>query len=548
MELAMVKEALVVGLGISGQAAAGKLLREGKQVVVNDLSISAPVEKAAAELARKGAKAALGHHDFTLLEGTDLVVVSPGVAGNLPLLTEARSRGIPVWSEIELAWRFARGPVIAVTGTNGKTTTVSMIESILKQAGRPAVAAGNIGFPLVKAVEEADAGDVLVVEVSSFQLAYIEDFRPDVAILLNIAEDHFDWHDHLGEYIEAKSRIWMNQREGDLVVTNLDDPLCVQAAARIPSRRAFFSKNAGGQAATYLKDGIIFSYIDNGGSQQSRPIIEMHDMKLVGEHNLENAMAAASAALVLGVSPEAVKLALKDFAGLEHRLQLVAETAGIKFYDDSKATNPHATMRALSAFEQPLILILGGEEQGPRFQGPRDRGGGKMECWRHSYRLRLRRGRPGDRAGFDGCLTAYRDQPASRTGGSLRGNIFQGVAGRCRTLQPRLCFLRSIRELHAERKTFPITGRPVQRRRGRSWLRKRLPGSPPERESGHRRPCWRRGAGRTWAGSNRRSAPRIKRSRLGIKRTLRARTQESDRKSAAKPHRRAERRPRDERR
>jgi UDP-N-acetylmuramoylalanine--D-glutamate ligase len=368
MELALVKEALVVGLGISGRAAAGKLLREGKQVVVNDLSISAPVEKAAAELTRKGAKAALGHHDFTLLEGTDLVVVSPGVAGNLPLLTEARSRGIPVWSEIELAWRFARGPVIAVTGTNGKTTTVSMIESILKQAGRPAVAAGNIGFPLVKAVEEADEGDVLVVEVSSFQLAYIEDFRPDVAILLNIAEDHFDWHDHMGEYIEAKSRIWMNQGEGDLVVTNLDDPLCVQAAAQTPSRRAFFSRNAGGQAATYLKNGIIFSYIDNGGSQQSRPIIEVHDMKLVGGHNLENAMAAASAALVLGVSPEAVKLALRDFAGLEHRLQLVAETGGIKFYNDSKATNPHATMRALSAFEQPLLLILGGRNKGLDFK------------------------------------------------------------------------------------------------------------------------------------------------------------------------------------
>lgn len=316
MELALVKEALVVGLGISGQAAAGKLLREGKQVVVNDLSISAPVEKAAAELTRKGAKAALGHHDFTLLEGTDLVVVSPGVAGNLPLLTEARSRGIPVWSEIELAWRFARGPVIAVTGTNGKTTTVSMIESILKQAGRPAVAAGNIGFPLVKAVEEADEGDVLVVEVSSFQLAYIEDFRPDVAILLNIAEDHFDWHDHMGEYIEAKSRIWMNQGEGDLVVTNLDDPLCVQAAAQTPSRRAFFSKNAGGQAATYLKNGIIFSYIDNGGSQQSRPIIEVHDMKLVGGAQPGECHGSGKCCLGAGGEPRGRETGLKGFRGV----------------------------------------------------------------------------------------------------------------------------------------------------------------------------------------------------------------------------------------
>ena len=366
----MTKKALVVGLGISGRAAAEKLLREGRRVLHNDLSASSAFEDVATELSRAGADVELGHHDSRLLEDVDLIVVSPGVAGNLALLKDAQSLGITVWSEIELAWRFAKGPVVAVTGTNGKTTTVSMIEAILQQAGRPAMAAGNIGFPLVKAVEEALEGDVLVVEVSSFQLAYIEDFRPQVAVLLNIAEDHFDWHDHMKEYIEAKSRIWVNQGEGDLVVTNLDDPLCIEAAEKAPYRRAFFSKHDSEAAATFVRDGILFSRIGPAGSllDKAKPIVQLQSIRLAGEHNLENAMAAASAALALGVGAEAVGNSLCNFKGLAHRLQFISDIGGIEFYNDSKATNPHATMRALSAFQQPLVLILGGRNKGLNFQ------------------------------------------------------------------------------------------------------------------------------------------------------------------------------------
>lgn len=370
MELKKVRKVLVVGLGISGRSAAEKLLREGKEVTLNDLSNSEAIRAAATELSRSGARVTLGHHDFGLLEGIDLVVVSPGVAGRLPLLGEAEARGIPVWSEIELAWRFARGRVVAVTGTNGKTTTVSMIEWILKQAGRPAMAAGNIGYPLVKAVEEARDGDVLVVEVSSFQLAYIEDFRPFVAVLLNMAEDHFDWHENMQEYIDAKSRIWMNQGESDIVVCNLDDPLCAGASRSAPSRLAFFSTRAGNEAATYISDGTIFSRLGQGGSllMKPRPIMRVNGLTIAGKHNLENAMAAASAALLLDVEPEVAGKALAEFRGLAHRLQLVAEVEGLKFYNDSKATNPHAAMRALTAFEQPLILILGGRNKGLGFE------------------------------------------------------------------------------------------------------------------------------------------------------------------------------------
>ncbi len=235
---------LVVGLGISGHAAADRLLREGIRVTVNDISTAEAVQEAAAGLRERGAKSALGNHDLALLDGVDVVVVSPGVTPRLPLLREAEARAIPVWSEVELAWRLASAKMVAVTGTNGKTTTVSMIAWICNQAGVPAVAAGNIGYPLIAAVEEAEEGALLVAEVSSFQLSNIVDFRPAVAVLLNIAEDHFDWHEDMDDYVAAKSRIWLNQQGDDLVVCNLDDPACARAAAGAPARVLFFSRRS----------------------------------------------------------------------------------------------------------------------------------------------------------------------------------------------------------------------------------------------------------------------------------------------------------------
>jgi UDP-N-acetylmuramoylalanine--D-glutamate ligase len=368
-ELEGIVRALVVGMGISGKAAAEKLLREGKQVTVNDISTAEAVERVADELSAKGALVALGHHQFDLLDDLDLVVVSPGIRSRLPLLAEAESRGIPIWSEIELAWRFARGPVVAVTGTNGKTTTVRMIEWIFKSVSRPVIAAGNIGYPFVRAVEEAGEEELLVVEVSSFQLAYVKEFRPKIAVLLNIAEDHFDWHDHLQEYIDAKGRVWMNQGEGDLVVCNLDDPLCLQAAQSAPSRVAYFSRQPDEAATIFLSGGVIYCNATTGVGPEREPveIVSTGLLPLPGEHNLENAMAAAAAAIYMGVDPEAVGKALRDFSGLPHRIQLVAEVGGVRFYNDSKATNPHAAMRALSAFENPIVVILGGRNKGLGF-------------------------------------------------------------------------------------------------------------------------------------------------------------------------------------
>ncbi len=357
---------LVIGLGVSGRAAADKLLREGIKVRINDLSDSEEMRLAARSFAERGAEVVLGHHREEVLRGVELVVVSPGVRSRLPLLREAEARGIPVWSEIELAWRYARGPVVAVTGTNGKTTTVSMIEAILEKAGMRARAVGNIGFPMVTAVEEMGPGDPLVVEVSSFQLFYIRDFRPRVAVLLNVSEDHFDWHRDLGEYLEAKSRIWMNQGPGDQAVINLDDPLCVKAVSTAPAGKCFFSRRGAGEACVF-REGDAIRFRDPEGGRTVE-IMRVEELVLRGEHNLENALAASAASLLMGVPPEAVREALREYRGLPHRLQWVGERGGVSFYDDSKATNPHAALRALSAFPGPMLLILGGRNKGLPFR------------------------------------------------------------------------------------------------------------------------------------------------------------------------------------
>lgn len=360
---------LVIGLGVSGRAAAEKLLALGREVCANDASDDPPVRETAGYLEGLGAEVILGHHSPALLEGVDLVVVSPGVPPRLPLLVEAGRRGIPVWSEVELGWRFARGPVVAVTGTNGKTTTVSMIEFILNRAGRKARAAGNIGHPFVRAVEEAEEREILVVEVSSFQLHYTETFHPRVAVLLNVAEDHFDWHPDMEDYLSSKKKIWRNQGREDVAVCNLDDPLCEISAREAESRVMFFSRRPHPESAVFLAgDKVMF---DPGwaGVRRGGPVelVRRDGLALPGEHNLQNAMAAAAVCLALGCGPDDVREGMENFRGLPHRLQAVGEVGGVRFYNDSKATNPHAAARAVEAFEDPMVVILGGRNKGMRF-------------------------------------------------------------------------------------------------------------------------------------------------------------------------------------
>jgi UDP-N-acetylmuramoylalanine--D-glutamate ligase len=361
---------LVLGLGLSGRAAARKLLECGSRVTVNDREDREELRAEAEELSSRGARCVLGSHPLELLEGQELVVVSPGFPASHPMLEEAERRGIPIWSEIELARRFIRLPVVAVTGTNGKTTTVRMVQEVLREGGRRPVVAGNIGRPVVQAVEEQEAGDVLVLEVSSFQLACSPGFHPQVAVVLNVRDDHFDWHPDFADYLRCKGLIVRNQEPGDCVVCNLDDPGSMEAAREAVSRRIIFSTRPDPEAAVYVSGGRVVSRLSLR-PEQALDLVEVMDaqeLPLPGRHNLENALAATAVGLVLGVDPVSIRRALAGFRGLPHRIQPVGETGGVFWYDDSKATNPDAALRAVSSFERPLVPILGGRNKGLDFR------------------------------------------------------------------------------------------------------------------------------------------------------------------------------------
>ena len=356
---------LVVGLGVSGFESALKLRQLGIPATVTDRGDGAALRSRASQLLESGTVVKLNDTEPSIPADCDLLVVSPGVPKHAPLLASARERGIPIWSEIELAWHFVKGPLVAVTGTNGKTTTVTLIARILNAAGRPAVAAGNIGTPLVKAAEEAAAEEVLVAEVSSFQLEHIVHFRPGISVLLNIADDHYDWHADLADYERAKARIYLNQGGGDGFVCNMDDRACVALAGNAPCPVAFYSKMDDARAATFVSAGRLVSHLGPGGSQVDLGSVD--DLGLRGAHNLENSMAAASVALLLDVGPASIRKTLSEFEGLEHRIEAVTVYEEISFFNDSKATNPDAALRALESFSQPVVVIMGGHNKGLDF-------------------------------------------------------------------------------------------------------------------------------------------------------------------------------------
>lgn len=360
--LGEVRKVLVLGLGESGVASAEVLSGMGVEVVANDGAPSLDEERVGF-LEALGCRVVMGGHPLKLLEDVDLLVTSPGVPPSNPLLAEARRRGLTVWSELELGWRLVKGPVVAITGTNGKSTTVRMTELVMSRAVGRCRAAGNIGHPLVRAALEAEEGEILVVEVSSFQLYFVESFRPRVGVLLNVGEDHLDWHRDMEDYLWAKSRIWAFQGEDDFVVINLDDPLCRRAARGAVGVLRGFSLQGAEEAFVFEEGGCLRIRTDEG----LFTLLRRSELAVPGNHNLENYMAAAAAGLLMGGSPEKVAEALRDFRGLPHRLQWVGRIGGVDFYDDSKATNPHAALRALRAFDRPVRLILGGRNKGLGF-------------------------------------------------------------------------------------------------------------------------------------------------------------------------------------
>ena len=346
------ERALVVGLGRSGQAVARHLLVRGYSVASVD---DAPGDEARAAagalgilLVERPTTEALAN----LVVRADVVVPSPGVPASHPVYGLAKAAGVPVRGEVELASRWSICPLVAVTGTNGKTTVTSLIAEMLTASGIAAIAAGNIGLPLSDAVANEDL-KVVVAEVSSFQLAFAESFRPVVAVWLNVAPDHLDWHGDTDAYVAAKARIWAKQGGNDVAVVNADDPVVMAQAASAPSRLVTFGLDA-------PADYTVASGWLRG---PTGPILEVAALARSLPHDVSNALAAAAAALEAGATVEGVRTALAGFAPLPHRLTLVAYAGGVRWYDDSKATNPHAAVAAVRGFES-VVLLAGGRNKG----------------------------------------------------------------------------------------------------------------------------------------------------------------------------------------
>lgn len=361
------RRALVVGLGRSGVAACALLRAKGAAVVANDRRARGELDASALAV---DAELVLGSHPKELVRDVDLIVLSPGVPLTLPLLVEARRRSLPIWSELELGFRHASGTVVAVTGTKGKSTTTTLLRDMVQAGGREARLVGNIGAPLSAELAGSSAETVFVVEASSFQLESIDSFRPKVAVLLDVSPDHLDWHPSFEDYVRAKVRIFENQRQDDWAVVYGGNPLTVTMASKGKSRKLYFDLDCLGEKYPHVhKEGPWIVWHDDG---ETTPLASLDELSVPGEHNRVNAMAASAAASLLGLSGEALEEAIEQFDGLPHALERVAEIDGVRFYNDSKATNIQAVRAALASFDGPVVLILGGRFKGGDFRDLRD--------------------------------------------------------------------------------------------------------------------------------------------------------------------------------
>ncbi|MDH7499881.1 MAG: UDP-N-acetylmuramoyl-L-alanine--D-glutamate ligase [candidate division NC10 bacterium] len=357
------KKVTVVGFGRSGRAAAKLLLEAGARVKVSEVLPRERVTEDLARFSRKGVEFEFGGHQAKSLLEAEMIVVSPGVSLQVPALQEARARGIPIIGEVELASLFTSATLVGVTGSNGKSTTTALIGEMLRQAKRPVVVAGNIGTPLCDVVPELSPRHVVVVELSSFQLETIHSFRCHISLLLNLSPDHLDRYPDFSAYVRAKTRIFENQQSSDFAILNGDDPSCLSLFPQIQAHRLLFRRQGPVEEGCCLNGReILFRW-----KGQSTPICLSSEIGIQGVHNLENAMAACVAASLLGLEPEVLRKALREFSGLEHRLEDVLEKDGIRFVNDSKGTNVGATLKSLESYDAPILLIGGGRDKGSDF-------------------------------------------------------------------------------------------------------------------------------------------------------------------------------------
>lgn len=351
------QRATVVGAAESGIAAAAELARRGARVTLTDLRADVP---AAVTLAERGVTLELGGHRRASFVGADLLVLSPGVPTDQPDVEAARAHGIPVVGELELASRWLTGRVIAITGTKGKSTTTTLAGRMLTAAGFKVTVGGNIGTPLSRQVSATTPDTLHVVEASSFQLETIDTFRPWIAVLLNVSPDHLDRHPTMAAYAAAKARIFANQEAGDWAVLNADDPAVLEVARHGRAWRRFFARTASIDEGTVVDAGWIAER--EGGV--TRPLVPLDAIHLLGSHLVDDVLAAATVGAIAGAAPDAMTRATESFRGLEHVMELVATIGGVRFVNDSKATNVEAALRSIESFTGGVVPILGGRFKG----------------------------------------------------------------------------------------------------------------------------------------------------------------------------------------
>ena len=351
------KKVLVFGSGISGEAAAVLLDREGAHVVLYDGNEKLDAVKIKEKMP-ENVEVVVGAFPEEILDELDLTVMSPGVPTDLPVVKKMKEKGIPVWGEIELAYTCGKGDVLAITGTNGKTTTTSLLGEIMKNWKESVFVVGNIGNPYTSIVKDTREDSVIVAEMSSFQLETVHSFRPKVSAILNITPDHLNRHHTMAAYIAAKERIAENQTPEDFCVLNYEDDVLRGFGEKVNAQVLYFSSRRKLNRGVYLDGKTIICQIDAPIS-----VCDTDELQILGTHNYENVMAATAMAYAYGVPVEVIRKTLLEFKGVEHRIEFVAEKNGVAYYNDSKGTNPDAAIRGIQAMNRPTVLIGGGYDK-----------------------------------------------------------------------------------------------------------------------------------------------------------------------------------------
>ena len=353
---------LIIGAARSGVASAEYLLSIGKQIVISDMNTKL-AEDVETQLGHAPVSYVWGKQPDVAALQPELIVMSPGVPLSIPPVVKARELGIPVISEPELAFRYSDVPFVAITGTNGKTTTTTLTAFLLEKEGRKVVAGGNIGLPLISQCPQMSANDIVVAEMSSFQLESVDSFCPKVAVVMNLTPDHLDRHKTMEAYAAAKANIFKNQGPEEYLLLNKDDAIVAAMAAGAKSHVYYFSQQEILDEGIWLEDGNLVYRLDKNGAPQV--LIPAAEIGIVGSHNWQNAMAASLAALLMGQQPEIIAERLRAFKGVAHRMEPVATIDGVLYVNDSKGTNPDSTEKALGSYgERPIVLIAGGRNKG----------------------------------------------------------------------------------------------------------------------------------------------------------------------------------------